>query len=189
VTVGVEHSSPGLFQSDFDFRSYWIDLLIRARFPGLDISQVYLFARYSDGQLPIQRLYTVDHGPVIWFDDRGFATLNENNFHGDRVISVYWNQSLGRLPFQRSGLPLLELLPFEAAVHGGVFWSELRFQLDGTHDWTRTATAPYSEIGFGLSNLAPFLGILNPDVHFTWQLSSYDTPRFRFHCGVNLVIL
>ena len=175
-----------MFRSDFDFRRYWLDLHIRARVPGLDIGRIYLFACNSNGQLPIQKLYTVDHGSWVWFNDRGFATLNESNFHGDRVVSVYLNQSLGRLFFQRSGLPLLELLPFNAGVHGGVFWSELRYRPDSTHDWARTATVPYSEIGFSLSDLTPFMGILNLNAHFTWQLSSYDTYKFRFHCGIKL---
>ena len=42
------------------------------------------------------------------------------------------------------------------------------------------APRAYSEVGFGLGNLTPFLSPFNLAAHFTWQLSSYPTSRFAF---------
>ena len=184
LIIGVEHSDPDWLGSDFDYRRFWMNLDFKVRVPGLDIGQVFLFACESNGQVPLQRLCTIDHGSWISFNSRGFATLKESNFYGDRAALVYWNQSLGRLPFQKSGLPLLKLLPFEMTLHGGVFWSEIQNRSDTLGRSLKTAAVPYSEMGFGLSNLTPFLGPFNLNVNFTWQLSAYDTYRFRFHCWI-----
>jgi hypothetical protein len=44
----------------------------------------------------------------------------------------------------------------------------------------RTTSGPYSEAGFALGNLMPFLAPLNLGAQFTWQLSRQSTRRFQF---------
>jgi hypothetical protein len=48
-----------------------------------------------------------------------------------------------------------------------------------------TAPSPYTEVGFSLGNLTPFLSPFNLSASFSWQLSSYATRRFRFGFGIS----
>ena len=103
-----------------------------------------------------------------------------------------------RLLFAKSGIPVIRSLPCTFSVHGGVFWTEfvgqpaqgaLRFDLlapDGERlrafpgPYLLEARTPYSELGFGLGNLTPFVSPFNFAARFTWQLSNYATSRFQF---------
>ena len=42
----------------------------------------------------------------------------------------------------------------------------------------------FSEAGFGLANLTPFISPFNFGVYFTWQLSHHDTRRFELRIGI-----
>jgi len=70
-------------------------------------------------------------------------------------------------------------------VHGGVFWTEFKRARPGDENaLIPTATSAYSELGFGLANLTPWISPFNFGVFFTWQLSNYGTRRFEFRIGV-----
>jgi len=65
------------------------------------------------------------------------------------------------------GIPLIKSIPFTLGVHGGALWASSRHsdpQEDGRGCFE--ARKPYSEIGFSLGNLTPFLSILNFGVYF-----------------------
>jgi hypothetical protein len=90
-----------------------------------------------------------------------------------------------RLLFAKSGLPLIRMLPFTLNVHGGAFWTDFWHHTPKPGDvQLATARVPYSEIGFGLGNLTPFLSPFNFAWHVTWQLSSYPTNRWVFGFGL-----
>jgi hypothetical protein len=69
-------------------------------------------------------------------------------------------------------------------VRGGVFWTGYKYRQTPANSSLRIARKEYSEIGFGVGNLTPFLSPFNFQVWFDWQLSAYDTERFSL--GINL---
>jgi hypothetical protein len=187
IESGIEHASPEFLDNDFDFRRYWVSLFRRQRVFALGYSSLFAFAGSSDGTLPPQRYFVADFGDGAFYRARGFNTLNENNFVGQRMASVYLQHDFDDLLFARSGLPLLRKIPFTVWAHGGVFWTEFRQDRNpeaGTRE--RVAVTPYSEIGFGLANLTPFLAPFNLAASFTWQLSDYETSNFQFMLGIRL---
>src|SRR5256885_16480235 len=83
--------------------------------------------------------------------------------------------------FAKGRLPLIRGLPFTLSVHGGVFWTDFEGHPPNPGDALLfTARRPYTEAGFGLGNLTPFLSPINLAVHFTWQPSSSPTREFQF---------
>jgi hypothetical protein len=117
---------------------------------------------------------------ILSFQGGGFSTLGETNYAGNRAAMIAVRHDFDRFLFTKSGLPGVRDLPFTLSVHGGVFWSDLVRQSPNPGDaLVRTAPRAYSEIGFGVGNLTPFLSPLNFAVNFTWQLSSYPTRRFQ----------
>jgi hypothetical protein len=86
-----------------------------------------------------------------------------------------------RLLFAKSGVPFLKRLPLTFSIHAGAFWTSFAgASLAAGDTLLQAAKTPYTELGFGFGNLAPFLSPLNCAVRFTWQLSSYPTGRFNF---------
>jgi hypothetical protein len=135
--------------------------------------------------VPPQRYVTVDFGmQTLTYQRNGFNTLREANYTGTRGALVAVQHDFDRLLFAKSGLPLIRQLPFTFSVHGGVFWTDFIDHLASPGDSLfATARKPYSELGFGLGNITPFLSPFNLAVHFTWQLSAYPTNRFRLGFG------
>jgi hypothetical protein len=81
----------------------------------------------------------------------------------------------------------LKHVPFKLSVHGGAFWTDfVNHTAQPGDENVRIAPRAYSEIGFGLANLTPFLMPINMALYFTWQLSDYDTSLFQISLGVKL---
>ena len=125
---------------------------------------------------------------ALTFQGGGFNTVDHTNYTGTRVAMLTLQHDFDRLLFKKSGLPVVRSLPFTLSLHGGAFWTAFGDQLPlppaSPDDSVVAARHVYSEAGFGLGNLTPFLSPFNFAVHFTWQLSSYPTSRFQFAFSV-----
>jgi hypothetical protein len=187
IRLGVEYAAPGFIDNDFDFRRYYVDIRRRQRTLGLGMTVLRLYAGSSDGDLPPQRYYTVDFANAILYDDDHFTTLNKTNFVGGRALVFQAYHDFRRRLFVASGLPLIKDIPLWLSVHGGVFWTDFRKGQGASFENSELiAPRPYSEIGLGIGNLTPFFEPFNLSVHFSWQLSDYDTSDFSFYLGLEL---
>ncbi len=185
--TGIEHASPDLISNDYDFTRYWARLHRRQRTLGMGITSLEVYGGLSKRNLPPQGLFTVDHSDPVFARALSFKTLDNDNFHGDEILALYVRHSFENRIFRRSGIPLIKSLPFEFGIHGGAFWTDLDIGGSSMDDLgyplARTA---YSEAGFTLSNLTPFLMPFNLATTFTWRLSQHDTPHFAWHIGMEL---
>lgn len=175
----VEYADPDFIDNDFDFSRYTVSLYRRQRLFSWGYSSLYLYGGASEKTLPPQKYYTVDFGNEVFATGQGFNTLNETNFYGDRFFMVMFNHEFGRYLFYQSGLPLIKKIPFTLAVHAGAFWTELDEdkKVIGDYCFPMAITA-YSELGFSLGNLTPFMSPFNLMLDFTWQVSDYETSNF-----------
>ena len=130
--------------------------------------------------MPPQKYFIVDFHDPNFFKSTGFNSVKETNFGGDRAASVYGVHNFGSRMFRKSGIEILQKIPFGLSVHGGAFWTEFEREPMMIDASLGTAPTAYSEIGFGLYNLTPFLMPFNIALHFTWQLSPYKTERFSW---------
>ncbi|UCD62882.1 MAG: carboxypeptidase-like regulatory domain-containing protein [Candidatus Zixiibacteriota bacterium] len=175
LRVGAEHSSRDLTGGDFEFTRYYVALRRSQRLFGWIISSAYVYAGASDGNLPPQKYFTVDFDAGLVASRLYFHSLGQTNFGGSRVLAVYTYHDLGRELFQKSGIPLVDRIPFTLQLFGGVFWTDFKHNTANPDDeLIRTAPTPYGEIGFSVGRLLP-LGL---GVSFVWQMSVYDTKRF-----------
>jgi hypothetical protein len=185
ITAGVEVAAPDLIPNDYSFRRYTLELVRQQRTLNLGITTIMAVGSLATGYVPPQRYVTVDFGmQTLTYQQNGFNTLRETNYTGTRGALLAVRHDFDRLLFAKSGLPLVRQLPFTFSLHGGVFWTDFIDHLPNPVDTLfTTARKPYTELGFGLGNLTPFLSPINLAVHFTWQLSPYPTNRFRFGFG------
>ncbi len=185
--AGIEYASPDFIDNDFDFRRYWVSLFRSQRTLGLGLTSLYMYAGASDGDLPPQKYFTVDFGDQYLTDAGDFLTFNERNFAGSRSLVIRGKHEFRNRLWVASGLPLVKDIPFWLSVHGGVCWSDFEnHSYQAGDELVNVAGKPYSEIGFGLGNLTPFIAPFNLAVYFTWQLSDYDTSDFNFSLGLQL---
>jgi hypothetical protein len=180
VSVGAEVATPDLIENDFDFTRYRLWLYRRQQTLGMGTSRIDLYAGASDKTLPPQKYFTVDFGSGAFDDVLYFKTLGETNFSGSRALSIYIAHNFERILFRKTGVPIIQKIPFSLSIYGGAFWTDFKdHPAQPGDDNIRLATKPYAEIGFGIGRITPF----NFEVYFTWQLSDYATNRFSFTIG------
>lgn len=185
VAAGIEYANPDLMPTDFDFGRYFVRLRRRQRTFNWGLTTIDAYAGASSGELPPQRYFVVDFGKGAFFEEGGFSTMHENNFYGNRAAMIVVSHNFDRMLFQKSRIPLIEDLPFTIAVHTGFFWTDfIEHDPNPGDDLLARAPTAYSELGFGIGNLTPFIAPLNFAVYFSWQLSSYPTEGFQFRIGV-----
>lgn len=185
VDITAEIADPELITNDFSFRRYTVQVERRQRSFGLGITTLRAVTGLATGAVPPQRYFTVDFGTDVTYQGNGFNTLEETSFSGNRAAMLAVHHDFDRLLFMRSGLPLLRSIPFTLSVHGGVFWTDFVDHPSNPADsLLGSARTAYTELGFGVGNLTPFLSPLNLAAHFTWQLSSYPTQSFQFGFGI-----
>ncbi len=187
ITTGVEYASPGFIPNDFDFRKYFAQFYVRHSLLGLGLSGISVYAGSSDGNLPPERYYTVNFGSDIFDLSEGFRTQRRLNFAGSQILVLNWTHNFDHLLFAKCGLPLIKKIPYTLQIRGGAFWTDFRdHHYEVGDENIAVARTAYSEFGFSLGNLTPFLSPFNLSVGFTWQLSHYDTSKFSSLIGFRL---
>jgi len=184
--AGLEYASPDMIADDFDFRRYHIQALARTSLLGLGMSTFFGYAGSSDGDLPPQRYFIVDFHNPDYSQPVGFKTVKETNFGGDRAAALYAIHDFGPYVFRATGDGFLRKIPLGLAVYGGAMWVDFA-RAPTFHDISIVSTVkPYSEIGFELNNLTPFLAPFNLALDFSWQLSHYRTNEFSLSFDLRL---
>jgi len=186
ITLGTEIAAHDVLGGDFAFRRYSVLVERRQRTLNLGVTTIFAAGGIATGWVPPQRYFAVDFGMrALTFQAGGFNTPGDSNFTGTRAAMLTIRHDFDRLLFAKSRLPGIRKLPFTLSVHGGVFWTDFHDHPPNPGDaLLLTAPSAYTEAGFGLGNLTPFLFPLNLAVHFTWQLSRYPTRRFQFGLGL-----
>ncbi len=182
INVSAEVASPGLIPDDFDFRRYSLQVERHQHTLGLGITTINALVGITTGTVPPQRYFTIDFGMRrLGFQGGGFKTLGDTGFAGNRVAMLSVRHDFGRLLFAKSGLPVIRRLPFTFSLYGAAFAIDFVDHAPYPGDSAfRTTSGPYSEAGFAVGNLVPFLAPLNLGAQFTWQLSRQSTRRFQF---------
>jgi hypothetical protein len=179
VTLGAEWASPDLIDNDFDFTRLYLSVRRRQQTLELGLTTLQLYAGTAGGTLPPQRFFAADFGKEIFFNRGAYQTLEEQTFGGDRVVSLTFYHNFRRLLFTRLGWPVVRDIPFWLSLHSSFLWADMANLAPVPGDESEFVfERPYSELGFGLENLLPFLEPAIVSLHFTWQLSDYDTRDF-----------
>ncbi|MCK5126429.1 MAG: carboxypeptidase-like regulatory domain-containing protein [candidate division Zixibacteria bacterium] len=179
--AGIEYSSPDFGNSDFDFKRYFAQVEGQFKLLGLGTTSIFGFAGASDGNLPVQSRFVASYMDWIIYQTMGLITFPDTSFVGDRMAYLFAEHDFGKFMFRNSGINFLKQIPVGFSIHGGVMWSEYKNRpMIPTGEIGLIAPQVYSEIGFGLHNLTPWLGIFNLSTKLSWQLSDYKTKDFNF---------
>lgn len=186
VGAEIEYASPDIAPTDYHYRRFYVRLQSRVRLLDLGLTSISAMAGSSDWDLPTQRYFIAGFyrpGGIDLFENGGSGT-SFFSFGGDRLATVQVSHDFGRGSLRRCGIPLVEKVPFGLIIFGGALWSDFRNRPPDPN--LVVAPQAYSEIGFGLTELTPFLVPFNFAAYFAWQLSDYDVSRFRVTLGIRL---
>ena len=181
ISINIEHSSPSIASSSFDFTRYEANAtlviptfarssLLRPQFT------LHLGAGESDGNVPLQRAFSIESqlsGDAPAGVMRG---MEVKEFGGTGYVAAHLEHNFRTLPFLALGIPFLYENNIELILHGGAAraWGNNGLPLRQTDGW-------YTEAGFGLSRI---FDIARFD--FTWRLSA---PRaFWFTFGIAQIL-
>jgi hypothetical protein len=182
VMVSGEVAAPSVIPDDFSFSRFVVQIERHQRIFRSGITTVSLVAGIGLGTVPPQRYFAIEAGVrALGFEGGGFHTIGDSSYAGNRIAMLSVRHDFDQLLFAESGLPLLRKLPFTLSIYAATF--DIRF---ASHDAVpgdsafQTTSTPYTEAGFVLGNLLPFVRPLNVGAQFTWQLSAQSTRRFQF---------
>ena len=186
ITASAEVAAHDVLDGEFSYRRYVLRIERIQRTLNFGVTSITAVGGIATGWVPPQRYFTVDFGKELYtYQPNGFNTLNGNNFSGTRAAMLTINHDFDRLLFAKSHIPGIRSLPFTMSVHVGAFWSDfVNHPAHPGDDVLLTAPKLYSEAGFGVGNLTPFLSPVDLAAYFTWQLSAYSTRTFRFGIGL-----
>ncbi len=123
VKFSVEHSSPDLFSSDFDFTRYQIALVLRIK----TLLQRRLLPNVLDlqfvggtfkGQLPIQRYSIIDGALQIFGPFATLKSLIGKPYEGEKYLAIFWEHNFRTVPFELLGWRSLAKKHISIILHG-----------------------------------------------------------------------
>ena len=178
IRLDVEHSDPGLIETDFDFTTYraelewrFTTLFKRRLFPStLDLK---LIGQTSAGLPPVQRLGVLDGRMGVYNRFGAFKTTDGVAVRGRQFVGLFWEHNFRTFFFEALGAYRLARLGYNVIVFGGHAYSE--------NNLAGLSSALYSdnwrhEIGASLSGV---LSVLRID--FAARL---DRPGFSIGLGL-----
>src|SRR4029079_13321731 len=103
--------------------------------------------------------------------------LGDSVYAGSRVALLSVHHDFGRV--------LVNTLPFTLLVYATRFVIDFHNSTPVPGDSAfLTSPQPYTEAGFAIGNLLPFLAPFSLSAQFTWQLSSQPTRKFQAGLGL-----
>ena len=120
----VEHSHPGLMDSNFDFTQFrfhagWCFKTFYARRMMSNVFDVTVKAGTKRGHLPPQRFGHLDASLERRHNPGTFRTLHENPYEGEHFFGVFWEHHFRTLPFEFLGWDALVRRNIGLIVFGG----------------------------------------------------------------------
>jgi hypothetical protein len=177
LEVSVEHSSPSIAQSDFDFTRYQGLLTASIKtfsqnllFP--PALRVQVSGGTSRGHLPAQKIFTIDSRSSGYAPFGVLRGSRVKEFGGDKYIMINIEHNFRSIPFLLLDIPFLYRNSIELLLHTSAAKAWVG-NVSTTDGW-------YNEAGIGFGRI---FDILRADL--TWR---FDEPK-RFYFSVSVVTL
>jgi hypothetical protein len=104
----IEHSSPDILSSDFDFTRYQLLMVLRLKtflqrrlLP--NVLDIHLIGGTFNGKLPIQRYGILDGALQIFGPFATFKSLIGKPYEGESYFALYWEHNFRTVPFELIG--------------------------------------------------------------------------------------
>ncbi|MEJ2636622.1 MAG: DUF5686 family protein [Calditrichia bacterium] len=159
LEVSIEHSSPDILSSDFDFMCYRMALdlriptfLRRRLLP--NVLDLRLVAGTAQGNLPPQRFGILDGALQIFSPFGVFKSLTDQPYEGEKYAGIFWEHNFRTVPLEILGLRSLAQKGIGIILHGasGRTWISDR-TLNRLTYTPRAANEFHHELGISVNGL------------------------------------
>lgn len=174
LELRVEHATPALASSSFDFTRYEAraTLVVPTIAPAMlfrpDIVLTLGAGDTRGSRVPLQRQFTIDAASSGYGPAGVMRAMDVKEYGGTGYVSLHAEHNFRSLPFLAAGIPFLYENQIELLVHGGA----ARTWYTGPSP-APFATGWYGEIGFGVNRI---FDLIRADL--TWRLTGPRTVRF-----------
>ncbi len=162
IQLSIEHSSPSLLNSDFNFTRYegivewrFNTFLQRRMLPNaLDFK---IIGGFSDGDLPSQRYGALDGNLFAITPFGAFRTLNGRVYRGEKYAALMWEHNFRTVPFELLGLRSIAKKGIGIILHGahGQTWIDDENR-DQQQPYYLYSGRPHHEIGVSVNSILNF---------------------------------
>ncbi len=165
------------WNSDFDYKRYYLSLFIRKNIFFNGFLDFKLFSGYSTQKTPIQKLFELESGDLPSYERfKTFRTLDLNTFVGHKKIASFIEYNFQNYLFTLSGIPYIKDIPWDLSLIYNIGWA-------GDKSFSKlTSSELYSELGIGLGRIFNFLKVellwrlteIKHSKDFTFKLTTID---------------
>ncbi len=182
-SVGIKYSDDKILNSDFSYKQFEFSYQTTIRTFSFSFLSMRLFTGISDGNVPIQQMYSLPGNPSYLSSSNTFRTLGTNEVFGDRVIYVNLEHDFRDELFRILNLTFLNKLDLQLNSFLNVGWSKLKSSSINYAEYEiQSLNKPLFELGFGLRK-----GFLPFELEFAWKLTNRDLGR-KFRISLNSLI-
>ncbi len=159
LEFSVEHSSPSLFSSDYDYTRYSfgadlsLNTWLKRRLLPMSLD-VHVAAGFAQGKLPLQKFYTIDSG-LLGFSPFGtLRTLASRPYEGEKYAVIFLEHNFRTILFELMGLDYLTRNGIGIIIHGaaGQTWIS-KDRLENLTFKIHYADRLHQEVGLSVNGL------------------------------------
>lgn len=181
-SIGFKYSDDSFLNSDFSFKQVEFSYQTFIRTFSFSILTIRLFAGISDGNLPIQQMYSLPGNPRYLSSSNTFRTLGTNEIFGDRVIYINLEHDFRDELFRALSLSFLTKFDLQLNTFANAGWSNIKSNLGNYNLYSeQNLKKPLLELGFGLRK-----GFIPLELEFAWKLTNRVGKTFRI--SINTLI-
>ncbi len=174
-SVGLKYSNENFLNSDFSFKQIEFSYQTLIRTFSFSFLTMRFFGGLSDGNVPIQQMYSLPGNPSYLSSSFTFRTLSTYEAFGDRIIYFNLEHDFRDELFRALNLDFLTKLDLQVNTFLNGGWSSLRSNLlDKNFYSIPSFKKPLFEIGFGLQK-----GFIPLQIEFAWKITNRVGKTFR----------
>lgn len=180
IGLNVEHASPFIGSTDFNFTAVTAALNLRTRTLPLWRLDARIAAGYIQGNAPPQRFFSLESSVSGFASDAVFRGMNVKEFYGDKFVALSLEHSFGEVIPGVLRIPNIASFGIEFMALGRVGWSEFSPQtLERTQTLLPSIAATkdkiYYELGLGINRLLIFFRL-----DISARMTQRNNPQFMF---------
>lgn len=174
-SLGIKYSDDSFLNSDFSFKQIEFSYQTFIRTFSFSILTMRLFAGISDGNVPVQQMYSLPGNPSYLSSSNTFRTLGTNEIFGDRVAYLNLEHDFRDELFRALNLNFLTKFDLQLNTFANAGWTNLKSNLGNYNLYSgQNLKKPLLEIGFGLRK-----GFIPLEVEFAWKILNRFGKNFR----------
>jgi hypothetical protein len=174
-SLGAKFSDNNFLNSNFSFKQFEFSYQTTIRTFRFSFLSMKFFAGLSDGNVPIQFMFSLPGNPAYLSSSFTFRTLRTYEIFGDRVYYLNTEHNFRDELFRALKLNFFTNLDLQLNSFFNIGWSNINSNFYNESNYEiEKLKRPLLEIGFGLQK-----GFLPLEIEFAWKLTNRNGNNFK----------